>query len=142
MSLTSWKIRSSFQFFILNFKFFRTLPRKAIPQFNCLVLYYFSMRLCCFRFISLLHDTAGTIPATSRLASNFWIIHSTTYQVQTNFVGKGLWIYYRNGQPLFCSFIQISTEINYKQLIPFRESHIFLEVIPGVLGHSVNSNVT
>ena len=38
-------------------------------------------------------------------------------------------------------FIQISTKINCKQLIPFRESHVFFEVIPGVLGRSVNFNI-
>ena len=38
-------------------------------------------------------------------------------------------------------FIQISTKINWKQLILFRESHFF-EVIPGVLGRSVNFNIT
>ena len=43
-------------------------------------------------------------------------------------------------------FIQISTKIICKQLIPFRkgpqESHVFFEVIPGVLGRSVNFNIT
>ena len=39
-------------------------------------------------------------------------------------------------------FIQISTKITCKQLIPFRESYVFFEVIPGVLGHSVNFNIT
>ena len=39
-------------------------------------------------------------------------------------------------------FIQISTKITYKQLIPFMESHLFFEVIPGVLGRSVNFNAT
>ena len=39
-------------------------------------------------------------------------------------------------------FIQISTKITCKQLIPFRESHVFFEVIPGVLGRSVNFNIT
>ena len=38
-------------------------------------------------------------------------------------------------------FIQISTKITYKQLIPFRESHVFFEVIPGVLGRSVNFSI-
>ena len=38
-------------------------------------------------------------------------------------------------------FIQISTKITYKQLIPFRESHVFFKVIPGVLGRSVNFNI-
>ena len=38
-------------------------------------------------------------------------------------------------------FIQISTKITYKQLIPFRECHVFVEVIPGVLGRSVNFNI-
>ena len=43
-------------------------------------------------------------------------------------------------------FIQISTKITYKQLVPFRESHVFLvlfffEVISGVLGYSVNFNI-
>ena len=40
------------------------------------------------------------------------------------------------------SFIQISTKTTYKQLIPFRESHGFLEVIPGVFGRPVNFNLT
>ena len=39
-------------------------------------------------------------------------------------------------------FHQISTKIICKQLIPFRESHDFFEVIPGVLGRSVNFNIT
>ena len=39
-------------------------------------------------------------------------------------------------------FIQISTKISYKQVIPFRESNDFFEVIPGVLGNSVNFNIT
>ena len=39
-------------------------------------------------------------------------------------------------------FIQISTKNTCNQLIPFRESHVFLEVIPGVLGRSVNFNIT
>ena len=39
-------------------------------------------------------------------------------------------------------FIQISTKITCIQLIPFRESNFFLEVIPGVLGRSVNFNIT
>ena len=39
-------------------------------------------------------------------------------------------------------FIQISTKITCKQLIPFRESHDFFDVIPGVLGRSVNFNIT
>ena len=34
-------------------------------------------------------------------------------------------------------FIQISTKSPAKLLIPFRESTVFLEVIPGVLGRSV-----
>ena len=29
-----------------------------------------------------------------------------------------------------------------KQLIPYRESDVFFEVIPGVLGRSVNFNIT
>ena len=37
VSLNSQKIRNSFPFFILNFEFSRTLPRKAIPQVKCLV---------------------------------------------------------------------------------------------------------
>ena len=37
---------------------------------------------------------------------------------------------------------QISTKITCKQLIPFRESYVFFEVIPGVLGRSVNFNIT
>ena len=39
-------------------------------------------------------------------------------------------------------FIQISIKITCKQLIPFRKSYLFFEVIPGVLGHSVNFNIT
>ena len=39
-------------------------------------------------------------------------------------------------------FIHISTKITCKQLISFRESHVFFEVILGVLGHSVNFNIT
>ena len=39
-------------------------------------------------------------------------------------------------------FIQISTKVTCKPLIPFRESHAFFEVIPSVLGHSVNFNIT
>ena len=35
-------------------------------------------------------------------------------------------------------FIQISTKITYKQVIPFRESNVFLKVIPGVLSRLVN----
>ena len=39
-------------------------------------------------------------------------------------------------------FIKTSTKITYKQLIPFRESHIFFfQVVPGVLGRSVNFNI-
>ena len=39
-------------------------------------------------------------------------------------------------------FIQISTKITWKQLIPFRESHVFMEMVPSALGCSVNFNVT
>ena len=39
-------------------------------------------------------------------------------------------------------FIQISTKITWKQLISFRENHVFFEVIPGVLGCMVNFNIT
>ena len=39
-----------------------------------------------------------------------------------------------------CS-IQISKEITTKQLIPFRENHIFFQVIPDVLGRSVYFNI-
>ena len=39
-------------------------------------------------------------------------------------------------------FIQISTKITCKQLIPLRESHVFFEVIPGALGRSVKSKIT
>ena len=39
-------------------------------------------------------------------------------------------------------FIQISTKITCKQLIPFMERHAFFEVILGVLGCSVNFNIT
>ena len=50
--------------------------------------------------------------------------------------------------PSFCklkhisvSFIQISTRSTCKQLIPFRESHVFFEVILDVLGRQVNFNI-
>ena len=39
-------------------------------------------------------------------------------------------------------FIQISTKSPAKLLIPFRESTVFFEVIPGVLGRPVNFNIT
>ena len=39
-------------------------------------------------------------------------------------------------------FIQISTKSPPKRLIPFRESTVFFEVIHGVLGPSVNFNIT
>ena len=39
-------------------------------------------------------------------------------------------------------FIQISTKSPAKLLIPFRESTVFFEVISGVLGRSVNFNIT
>ena len=39
-------------------------------------------------------------------------------------------------------FIQISSKSPAKLLIPFRESNVFFEVIPGVLGRSVNFNIT
>ena len=39
-------------------------------------------------------------------------------------------------------FIQISTKITCKQLIHFRKSHVFFELIPGVLGWSLNFNIT
>ena len=39
-------------------------------------------------------------------------------------------------------FIQISTKSPAKLLVPFRESTVFFEVIPGVLGRSVNLNMT
>ena len=39
-------------------------------------------------------------------------------------------------------FIQISTKITCTQLISFRESHVFFEVIPSVLGRSLNFNIT
>ena len=38
-------------------------------------------------------------------------------------------------------FIQISTKITCKRLIPFKEEPCFFEMIPGVLGHSVNFNI-
>ena len=41
----------------------------------------------------------------------------------------------------FC-FIQISTKSPAKLLIPFRESNVFFEIIPGILGLSVNFNIT
>ena len=39
-------------------------------------------------------------------------------------------------------FIQISMKVTCKELILFRENHVFFEVIRGVLGHSVNFNIT
>ena len=39
-------------------------------------------------------------------------------------------------------FIQINRKSPAKLLIPFRESTVFFEVIPGVLGRSVNFNIT
>ena len=39
-------------------------------------------------------------------------------------------------------FIQVSTKITCKQLIPFRESNVVFKVIPDVLGHSVKFNIT
>ena len=39
-------------------------------------------------------------------------------------------------------FIQISTKSPAKLLISFRESTVFFKAIPGVLGHSVNFNIT
>ena len=39
-------------------------------------------------------------------------------------------------------FIQISTKSPGKPLIPFKESTVFFEVIPGVLDRSVNFNIT
>ena len=39
-------------------------------------------------------------------------------------------------------FIQISTKLPAKLLIPFRESNVFFKVIPSVLGCSVNFNIT
>ena len=39
-------------------------------------------------------------------------------------------------------FINISTKSSCKQLILFRKNYVFLEVVPGVLGHSVNFNIT
>ena len=44
--------------------------------------------MCCFGFISLFDDTAGTIPATRRLVFDFWVINSTTYEVQKNLLEK------------------------------------------------------
>ena len=38
--------------------------------------------------------------------------------------------------------VQISTKSPSKLLIPFRESTVYFEVIPGVLGCSVNFNIT
>ena len=38
--------------------------------------------------------------------------------------------------------IQISTKIPCEQLVPFRESYVVFEAIPGVLGRSVNFNIT
>ena len=50
--------------------------------------------------------------------------------------------------PPFCKlnhisvyFIQIITKSGWNLLIPFRESSAFFEVIPGVLGRSVNLNI-
>ena len=52
------------------------------------------------------------------------------------------------GNPFLCKlnhinlcFIQISTKSPAKLLIPFRESTVFFEVIPVVLGRSVNFNI-
>ena len=39
-------------------------------------------------------------------------------------------------------FIQVSTKITCKQLIPFRESNVVFKVIPDVLGHSVKLYIT
>ena len=39
-------------------------------------------------------------------------------------------------------FIQVSTKSPERLLIPFRESTFFSEAIPGVLGRSVNFNIT
>ena len=39
-------------------------------------------------------------------------------------------------------FIQINTKSPAKLLVPFRESNVFFEVIPVVLGRSVNFNIT
>ena len=39
-------------------------------------------------------------------------------------------------------FIQKSMKITSQQLIPFRESHIFSKVIPGVLSRLVNFKIT
>ena len=39
-------------------------------------------------------------------------------------------------------FIQISTKLPAKLLIPFRESNVLFEIIPGVLGRPVNFNIT
>ena len=38
--------------------------------------------------MSFLGDTKSTIPATRRLVSNFWVVHSTKYQVRKRFDGK------------------------------------------------------
>ena len=43
---------------------------------------------------------------------------------------------------IILSFVQISTKLPAKLFIPFRESTVFFEVIPGVLGSSVNFNIT
>ena len=102
VSLKSQKIRNSFKFFILDFQFSRTLPRKAIPQVNFLVQYFVSSCLCCVRFILLLEDATRIIPVTRKLAFNFWVFHSTTSQVVKNFVKKVVRICYRSGERLFC----------------------------------------
>ena len=39
-------------------------------------------------------------------------------------------------------FIQISTKSTCKQFVPFRENYVFFEMIPDVLGLSVNFNMT
>ena len=39
-------------------------------------------------------------------------------------------------------FIQISTKITCKQLIPIRESHVSFQVIPSVLNRSVKFNIS
>ena len=89
VSLKNLKMRNSFLFFVLSFKFSRTLPRKAMPQVSCLVWNYFQIHLCCFRFIWLLGDTTSNINAIGS-------------SIQPRIKRENFWIYYRNGQTLFC----------------------------------------
>ena len=70
------------------------------------------------------------------VAANFLQKYPWCYTVHFQFHLFGNWTIYQH------LFHQISTKIICKQLIPFRESHDFFEEIPGVLGRSVNFNIT